>query len=141
MIVFADFEHEKGFVLEEITNWISKKRLGIDLKPKKPMIDEGIDYESLMREYVGVYENPLSRIEFTIKDSSLFGKLTFKRGFPTQDSPPMPSPPPMKYTLYEKDRLIVVEGEAKDEIHDIIRTPDGSVGWLRIGHRLNKRFD
>jgi hypothetical protein len=41
--------------------------------------------------------------------------------------------------LCEEDRLLVLDGPAKDTLGDVIRKPDGSIGWLRFGGRLHVR--
>jgi hypothetical protein len=41
--------------------------------------------------------------------------------------------------LGEKDRLLVLDGEAKGDKADIVRKADGSIGWLRTGGRIHVR--
>ena len=39
----------------------------------------------------------------------------------------------------EKDRLIILDGLMKDMTVEVIRNADGSIGWIRAGHRIHKR--
>jgi hypothetical protein len=47
--------------------------------------------------------------------------------------------PGAPYAFYAKDRLIAVEGPAKGARAEIIRQPDGSIGWIRVGGRVSRR--
>jgi hypothetical protein len=37
------------------------------------------------------------------------------------------------------NRLMMLDGSFKNEMADVVRTPDGAIGWLRIGGRLYRR--
>jgi hypothetical protein len=65
--------------------------------------------------------------------------MIFKQGFPSQDNPPPPPPPPAALTLCAPDRLLVVAGPGEGNQVDVIRKPDGSIGWLRSGGRIYRR--
>ena len=67
------------------------------------------------------------------------GQVIYKRGFPTKDAPPPPPPPPTAVGLCEKDRLLALDGPFKDAKAEVIRKPDGSIGWLRMSGRLHVR--
>jgi hypothetical protein len=69
----------------------------------------------------------------------LVGQLIFRVHFPTEDSPSPPPPAPASLGVCEKDRLLVLDGEAKGDKMDILRKPDGSIGWLRAGGRIHVR--
>jgi hypothetical protein len=45
----------------------------------------------------------------------------------------------MTLVLYEEDHLIVTDGPMKDTRAEIIRKPDGEIGWLRLSGRINPR--
>lgn len=59
--------------------------------------------------------------------------------FPSEHVPPPPAAPPMSLARCEPDRLLVIDGRFKDALVDVIRNPDGSIGWLRAGGRLRAR--
>jgi len=46
----------------------------------------------------------------------------------------------MSLALYEPDHLLVLDGDYKDSRGDIIRKPDDSIGWLRVG-RIHKKIE
>jgi hypothetical protein len=69
----------------------------------------------------------------------LVGQVIYKQGFPSQDVPPAPPPPPMTLALTGEDRLIVTDGPFEDTQVQILRRPDGQIGWLRFGSRIHVR--
>ena len=88
---------------------------------------------------MGRYSRPFADIELGILGGKLVGQVTYKGSFPTRDTPPPPAPPPMTLALCEKDCLLVMDGPLKDTRAEIVRRPDGSIGWLRAGLRLHVR--
>jgi Beta-lactamase len=87
-------------------------------------------------EFLGTYRSPLYDVELVEVDDGLQLVLTSRGGFPTQDSPPGPSPPPMPVAFYERDKLFVPDGPAKGTEAEFLRGPDGRVAWLRFGGRI-----
>ena len=65
--------------------------------------------------------------------------VTHKKRFPYNDSPVPPTGPPISLALYEKDRFFERDGPRRGESAQIIRKPDGSIGWLRFHARIHKR--
>ena len=45
----------------------------------------------------------------------------------------------MSLALCDKDRLLVMAGPFKDATAEIVRKPDGSIGWLRASGRIHVR--
>ncbi len=124
-----------GFVIDDVTRWALKHYLEIE-SPKPEPIETS---EEELAAYVGRYRNPCTEIELGMLGGKLVAQMVPKRGFPAQDSPPPPPPPPMSLALCEKDRLLILNGTYKDETVDIVRKPDGSIGWLRMSGRISKR--
>jgi hypothetical protein len=62
-----------------------------------------------------------------------------KSGYPTSTSPVPQPAPPSAFAFYAKDRLIAIEGPVKTMRAEVIRRPDGSIGWIRYASRLHKR--
>lgn len=87
----------------------------------------------------GFYSRSYCDLELGMLGGKLVGVLTDKAGFPNEDSPPHPSPPPMTMAVCEKDRLLVQDGPYKGAKADIVRRADGSIGWLRFGYRIHTR--
>jgi CubicO group peptidase (beta-lactamase class C family) len=92
-----------------------------------------------LQEYTGRYESSMDEHELSLVDAGLVLKVTYKGGFPTPDTPPPPSPGPMRMALYDQDRVIVLDSPMKDARGEFLRAPDGSIAWLRIGGRVNAK--
>jgi CubicO group peptidase (beta-lactamase class C family) len=87
-------------------------------------------------EYLGTYRSPLLDAELKTTDDGLLLVLTSRGGFPTEDSPPMPSPPPVPIVFSERDRLFVPEGLGAGTEAEFLRGPDGRIEWFRFGGRI-----
>ena len=124
-----------GFVTDDVTHWALKYYLEVKIPKPEPIETP----EEELAAYVGRYRNPFTDIELGMLSGKLVAQVVYKRGFPAQDSPPPPPPPPMSLALCEKDRLLILNGPFKDGTADVVRKPDGSIGWLRVGGRINNR--
>jgi len=124
-----------GFVTHEVTHWVLKHYLELEVPEPEPIEAS----EDALSDYVGHYGNPFSDTEFGMLNGKLVAQVVYKRGFPAQDSPIPPSPPPMSLTLCEEDRLLILNGPLKDGMVDVLRKPDGSIGWIRAGGRISER--
>jgi hypothetical protein len=60
-------------------------------------------------------------------------------GFPTEDTPPEPTPPPYTLELGEPDRLVIADGKYKGTTCDILRDESGEMKWFRMGGRIHMR--
>ena len=87
-------------------------------------------------EYLGTYRSPLLDAELATTDGGLQLIITSRGGFPTEDSPPMPSPPPVTVEFFERDRLFVPDGPGAGTEAEFLRGPDGRIAWLRFGGRV-----
>lgn len=124
-----------GRVTREVGQWIQKEYLEVEVPDPTPIESS----EEELTQYVGRYSRPFSEIELGMLAGRLVGQVIYKRGFPTKDAPPPPPPPPTAVGLCEKDRLLALDGPFKDAKAEVIRKPDGSVGWLRMSGRLHVR--
>lgn len=134
VVVFTNAS-QGGFVTRDVSRWALKGYLGLEIPDPTPI--EASEKE--LAPYVGRYSRPFEDIELGILGGKLVGQMTYKGGFPTKDSPPSPPPPPMSLALCEKDRLLVLDGPIKGAKAEIVRRPNGSIGWLRAGLRIHKR--
>jgi len=124
-----------GIIVREIRRWLLKEYLGV--KASEPQPIESTSEE--LAEYAGVYWGYSTDLELGMLAGKLVGQFTYKRGFPSEKEPPPPAPPPMSIVRCEEDRLLVVDTRFKDATSDVLRRPDGSIGWLRISGRLHTR--
>ena len=127
--------NQGGTVTTDVTDWVMKHYLEVEIPRPEPMGASEAD----LAPYVGRYSNPFTDIELGMLSGKLVAQVVFKRGFPDEDTPAPPAPPPASLDLCEEDRLLVLNGPSKDRTIDVLRNPDGSIGWLRFGGRINKR--
>ena len=123
-----------GVITGSVRDWVLEHYL--DIQETKPEAIEAT--EEQLAEFAGLYKRPFSDVELGMLNGRLVAQMIVRQGFPTQDSPPPPPPPPSAMTLCEKDRLLVVSGPGKGGTVDVIRKPDGTIGWLRMG-RIHRR--
>lgn len=123
-------------LIDQIGRWILKTYLDICDEIPKPI---NAPVETLT-QYAGMYSQPYADIELGILGGKIVAAKRLKAGFPSLDAEIGPSPQPWTMDLCEQDRLIGLDGDAKDVIFDIIRKPDGTIGWLSDGYRVHKRL-
>ena len=92
-----------------------------------------------LEEFVGRYERAHGDMELTILNGRLIVQMISTVRFPSQEAPLPPPGPPFSLTLAEHDRLYIQDGPARGGAWDIVRAPDGSVGWLRVGSRIFRK--
>jgi CubicO group peptidase (beta-lactamase class C family) len=124
-----------GAITRQAGRWALEHYLGLTT----PEPEEMEVSEEDLRPYVGRYRRPFAEIELGLLGGKLVGQMTYKGSFPSKDTPPPPSPPPASLTLCEPDRLLVLNGPFKGEQADVVRRPDGAIGWLRMGGRIHRR--
>ncbi|MBL7200108.1 MAG: beta-lactamase family protein [Anaerolineae bacterium] len=129
--------NQGGGVTDDVRRWVLEHYLGLQ-DPKPEPIDAA---QEELAAYVGFYERPFAEIELGMLCGRLVGQMIYKAGFPSRDSPPPPPPPPVALALCEKDRLLVTAGPAKGAQADVIRKPDGSIGWIRMGRLYRRRAE
>lgn len=140
---------ERGFALATLTNsgeggalnralWAEAARTLLGLTVPRPEPIEAAEADLL--PFVGRYRRPLADLELGLLGGRLVGQVTYKEGFPSQDSPVPPPPPPASLALCEPDRLLVMDGPMKESTVDVLRRPDGAINWLRLGLRLFRKL-
>ena len=70
---------------------------------------------------------------------TLVGQDVYTGGFPTEDTPPPPAPPPYRIGFTDTDRLVILDGVGKDVEGQVIRDESGDLNFLRLGGRLHSR--
>jgi CubicO group peptidase (beta-lactamase class C family) len=139
---------EQDFALAIVTNgedgthvtmaasdWALATYLGLTIEEPALMVVSPDD----LQEYAGQYRRPYQDIALSVEDGRLVARLTPKAGFPTEDVPPAPPPPPMTCALYEPDQIRVLDTNYEDTLGEFIRRANGQIGWLRFGGRLHPR--
>jgi CubicO group peptidase (beta-lactamase class C family) len=134
IVVFTNAD-QGDVITDEVRRWVLKEMLGVEA-PRPEAIE--VQEEDLV-QYAARYHGYYTDLELGMLGGKLVGQVTYKRGFPNEDVPPPPAPPPMSVALCEKDRLLVLDGPAKNATGDVIRRADGSIGWLRFSGRLHTR--
>jgi CubicO group peptidase (beta-lactamase class C family) len=127
---------EGSAVTDAARRWVMEHYL--EVREPKPEPIESKEEE--LAAAVGFYTRPFADVEIGLLCGRLVGQVIYKRGFPSREVPPPPPPPPSALALCEKDRLLVIGGPGEGGRVDIIRKPDGSIGWLRMG-RIYRRVD
>jgi CubicO group peptidase (beta-lactamase class C family) len=121
---------------EDVRRWAIKEYLGLEEEKPKPIESTEED----LAQYAGLYTRPFADIELGMIGGRLIGVMTYKKGFPSESVPPRPPPPPASLGRCEEDRLLALDGPMKDARGDVIRKPDGTIGWLRLG-RIYRRVE
>jgi hypothetical protein len=127
---------DRGAALHrEVTAWALRHYAGV-VEPEPDLVD--LPAETLAG-YCGRYSAPLWDIDVTSRGDELILQLMRKAGFPTSTSPAPASPPPVRVGAYGRDRLVMLDDPFKGERAEIRRHPDGSIGWLYLTLRANRR--
>ena len=122
-----------GMVIKDILN----KLLSITIPEITPLENSDLDRS----EVVGTYSRPFSELKIELREGKLVGILTYKGGFPTKETPPRPSPPPMPMAFCERDRFYVTQGLMKDQKIYVFRDDTGNIKLLRFGSRILGKMD
>jgi hypothetical protein len=91
--------------------------------------------------YLGTYESVMSRVEVTKTGEGLILAEIPKGGFPLEDSPPLPAPPPCPFVFIGHDQIEAREGSLQGVKGEFARRADGSIRWLHIFGRIHHRAD
>jgi CubicO group peptidase (beta-lactamase class C family) len=124
-----------GIITAGITNYALE--LYFKEKPKLPKPIEKPARE--LQEYVGRYQIGTECFDLKVKGKYLIYHHIPLGGFPTPDTPPGPAMPPMRFSFYEKDKVIGLDEPYKDALGDFIRDEKGNVQFFRIGGRAHKK--
>lgn len=125
-----------GELTRAVVEWALKHYLGLETPNPKALESSAEE----LTPYVGLYRNMMTQVELGLLNGRLVGQTVYRQGFPTNDTPPPPPPAPMTLARAEADRLIILDGEMKETLVDVVRTPEGEIGWLRAGGRLLRKI-
>jgi CubicO group peptidase (beta-lactamase class C family) len=143
------FIPEKDFALAILTNsddggiitagvFNLALELYFDTKPKLPKPIEIRTNE--LKEYAGRYRIGTECFDLKVKGKHLIYHHIPLGGFPRPDTPPGPALPRMRFSFYEKDKVIGLDEPYKDALGDFIRDEKGRLQFFRIGGRAHKKI-
>jgi CubicO group peptidase (beta-lactamase class C family) len=93
-----------------------------------------------LKQYIGRYQIGTECFDLKVKGGHLIYHHIPLGGFPTPDTPPGPAMPLMRFSFYEKDKLIGLDEPYKDALGDFLRDETGTLQFLRIGGRAHKKI-
>jgi len=139
---------ERGFAIVVLTNasrggelhgdvvkWALRQYLRIEEAAPEPLTVAAAD----LAPYAGRYNAALNDLEVSVREGGLWLQSQPHGGFPYKDSPPGPTPPPVRLALLDDDRVIALDEPLKDGKGEFLRGPDGAIVWLRFGGRIARR--
>ena len=125
-----------GIITAGITNYALE--LYFDAKPTLPKPIQKPASE--LTEFVGRYQIGTECFDLKVKGKYLIYHHIPLGGFPRADTPPGPAMPPMRFSFYEKDKVIGLDEPYKDALGDFIRDEKGKLQFFRIGGRAHKKL-
>jgi CubicO group peptidase (beta-lactamase class C family) len=93
-----------------------------------------------LKEYVGRYRIGTECFDLKTKDGHLIYHHIPLGGFPTPDTPPGPALLPMRFSFYEKDKVIGLDEPYKNSLGEFFRDERGRLQFFRIGGRAHKKI-
>ena len=127
---------EGGIITAGITNYALE--LYFDAKSKLPKPIKTPARE--LKEFTGRYQIGTECFDLKVKGEHLIYHHIPLGGFPRPDTPPGPAMPLMRFSFYEKDRVIGLDEPYKDALGDFIRDEEGELQFFRIGGRAHKKI-
>lgn len=106
----------------------------------KPKPVAATDLEVDAREYAGVYQSVLARLEVRAGGSGLMvTDTTPERGFAETRHRPIPLPP-AHLAFTGPDATAVLDGPRRGERAEFLRGPHGAIEWMRWDGRIARRI-
>ena len=94
-----------------------------------------------LNEYVGRYKIGTECFDLKVKDGQLIYHHIPLGGFPTPDTPPGPVLAPMRFSFYERDKVIGLDEPYKNALGEFFRDEKGRINFFRIGGRAHKKIN
>ncbi len=119
----------------DVTTWALAHYLGVKAASPEavPMAADAL------AEYAGTYAMALATVTLTREGDGLMLRYEPRGGFPRQDSPAPPAPPPTRVEFIGTDWIRATDLPFVGNQGEFVRDPDGSIGWLRWGVRAARR--
>jgi CubicO group peptidase (beta-lactamase class C family) len=93
-----------------------------------------------LQTYTGRYQIGTECFDLKAKNGHLIYHHIPLGGFPRPDTPPGPAMPPMRFSFYDKDKVIGLDEPYKDALGEFFRDEKGRLRFFRIGGRAHKRL-
>jgi CubicO group peptidase (beta-lactamase class C family) len=125
-----------GIITAEIMNYALELYFHAKSKLPKPIQKPA----SELKEFVGRYQIGTECFDLKAKGRHLIYHHIPLGGFPTPETPPGPAMPRMRFSFYEKDKVIGLDEPYRDALGDFIRDEKGTLQFFRIGGRAHKKI-
>ncbi|MGN6361618.1 MAG: serine hydrolase domain-containing protein [Thermomicrobiales bacterium] len=119
----------------DVVKWALGRYLGIEEAAPEPLTVPAAD----LVPYAGRYSAAADDQQISVRDGGLWLQSYPHGGFPYKDSPPGPTPPPVRLALLDDDRAIALDEPLKGARGEFLRGSDGAIAWLRFGGRIARR--
>jgi len=93
-----------------------------------------------LKEYAGRYKIGTECFDLKVKGAKLVYHHIPLGGFPTPDTPPGPALSLMRFSFYEKDKVIGLDEPYKNALGEFFRDEKGTLQFFRIGGRAHKKI-
>jgi CubicO group peptidase (beta-lactamase class C family) len=124
-----------GIITAGITNYALDLYFHVKSKLPKPIQKPAGE----LKEYSGRYQIGTECFDLKVKGRYLIYHHIPLGGFPRPDTPPGPAMPRMRFSFYQKDKVIGLDEPYKDALGDFIRDDKGELQFFRIGGRAHKK--
>jgi hypothetical protein len=93
-----------------------------------------------LHEYIGRYKIGTECFDLKVKNAQLIYHHIPLGGFPTPDTPPGPALAPVRFSFYERDKVIGLDEPYKNALGEFFRDKKGRIEFFRIGGRAHKKI-
>ena len=125
-----------GIITTQTFDWALDLYFNIKQKSPKPIKTTPME----LKEYVGRYKIGTECFDIRVNGEHLVYHHIPLGGFPRPDTPPGPAMPPMRFALYEKDKIVGLDEPYNGALGDIIRDENGHVRFFRVGGRAHLKI-
>jgi len=125
-----------GIIATQTFDWALDLYFNIKQKSPKPIKTTPME----LKEYVGRYKIGTECFDIRVNGEHLVYHHIPLGGFPRPDTPPGPAMPPMRFALYEKDKIVGLDEPYNGALGDIIRDENGHVRFFRVGGRAHLKI-
>lgn len=126
----------RGRILNSV---ITRRALEIFLDAHVPQ-PQPIQFDAAtLAAYAGTYRAALADVSVTVEGDGLQLASQPKGGFPTQDTPAPPAPPPCHFVFTGPRHIYAPSGSMQESVGEFLINDDGSIRALHLGGRIYHR--